>query len=169
VRYSVLVAALVLGALTAAAAGARDAAAPEGAWYLDTTRAAYSGPPLPVRALVTKAIERRISFTSTCPAGVCATSVHVMQIRPRREVVFRLIPNAAGDYSGRVTMRTSMRCGSRPVKMTFAITARVEQTEREPRLVGSTDARAVNPGGCRAFRGMARAVRKTTFVGSRLP
>jgi hypothetical protein len=53
--------------------------------------------------------------------------------------------------------------------MTFAISARVEQTEREPRLVGSTDARAVNPGRCRAFHGKLRAVRKTTFVGSRLP
>jgi hypothetical protein len=169
VRHSVFVTAIVLGAFASSGAGAQDAAAPEGVWYLTTTRASYSGPPMPVRAVVVKAIERRISFTSTCPAGACSTSVHVTQVRPRREVVFRVAPTGAGDYVGRVTIRTWLTCVRRPVKMTLTISARVEQTEREPRLVGWTDARAKNPGRCAAFRGKARAVRKTTFTGSRLP
>jgi len=69
-------------------------------------------------------------------------------------------------YTGRIVYATGLRCGGRPLRATFTMTATMVSPQQPmDRLGGTTSAVAVNPGGCSYFRGFARGVRKTTFVG----
>jgi hypothetical protein len=134
---------------------------------LATTRAAYSGPPAPVRSALTKLIQRRVVFASACTNGVCSTYATVKNARGQ-PVKFSLTAKTGVTYTGRVLMKTGIRCGGRALRATLTMTTtmlRRQQQQQGDRLTGTTTARAIRGLCSRTFGGWTSAVRRTDFVG----
>jgi hypothetical protein len=156
---------IALAAVAASAAGAKDSTPPVGTWDLATTRATYSGPPAPVRSALTKLIQRRVVFAPACTNNVCVTYATVKNARGQ-PVKFPLTAKTGITYTGRVVMKTGIRCGGRALRATLTMTATMLRRQQEgDRLTGTTTARAVRGLCVLPFRGWSSAVRRTDFVG----
>jgi hypothetical protein len=158
---------LALTASSASAAGADDPAlVPSGTWFFHSTRATYSGPPIPVRAMLTKIMDNRVTFQPACVAGACTVTVTIYRPPRGTPARFRLKPRS-GWYVGSTTLTSSLRCNGRALKARLKMSIRTAQRLDDDVLWGMTEAVAVNPGGCNLFRGKARGIRKQWFNGAR--
>ena len=165
-RRSILVLLIALPTLLAPAASAKDPTPPAGAWTLQVTWARYEGPPIPIRAALIKGIDmRRVVFSPACTQTTCVTYANMKTARGRA-VRFVLKSTRGGPYTGSVKYATGLRCGGRALRATFTLAATMFSPQQPTdRLTGTTSAVAVNPGGCSLFRGYARGLRRTKFVG----
>jgi hypothetical protein len=166
-RRSILVMLLVPAICSAPAASAKDPApVPSGDWYLQSTRATYSGPSASVRSMLTKIMDKRVSFRPVCGLVDCMTIVTIY--RPPRGTPARFtLTQRDGWFVGTTTLTSSLRCNGKRLKARLKMSVRTQQRLDDDVLWGMTEAVAANPGGCPLFQGKARGIRRTWFSGAR--
>jgi hypothetical protein len=160
---------VVLAAVFTSAAAAQkpgEQTIPAGTWYLKTTRATYSGAPAPVRTMLAKLMQNRITFQPLCTQTQCAVWATIY--RPPSGSPSKLVlKGERGTFVGSKTLVTSLRCNGRRLRARLRLSVKTAQRLDEDVLIGSSEAVAVDPGGCALFGGKPRGVRRVSFTGSR--
>lgn len=160
---------VVLAAVFASAAAAQkpgEQTVPSGRWFVKAHHATYSGPPGAVRTMLTTIMQTRVSFQPRCPQTTCAVWATIY--RPPRGTASRfLLRPKRGLYVGSKTLVSNLRCNGERLRARLRLSVKTAQRLEEDVLIGSSEAVAVNPGGCSLFGGKARGVRRVSFTGSR--
>lgn len=160
---------VVLAAVFASAAAAQkpgEQTIPSGTWYLKTTRATYSGAPAPVSTMLAKLMQNRVRFQPLCTQTQCAVWATIY--RPPGGAPARLLlKEQRGNFVGSKTLVSSLRCNGRGVRARLRLSVKTAQRLEDDVLIGSSEAVAVDPGGCALFGGKARGIRRVSFTGSR--
>lgn len=163
-RMAAPLAVLTAIAATVGPAGAKEPPQPpSGSWNLAVTHSYYAGPSGPLQRALTRLIRPRVTLRPVCVQAGCPVNVGLVSWAGRA-VDATARASAHEPYRTALRVRSSARCGGRPLRVTLAI-----EIGTDSDLVLDTRAFVESFRACRVFRGWPDAERTALFVGIKAP